>query len=150
MEYDPFEIPAFLQRRKKRGRPKKITQPESQLTETKWKEWDEIKQKLYGTRYDIMLKDEAPRIGSGFRSVYVREGRKWAHMTSHLGDPEDREGKVIKRFTLKAWKNLKASHERFLKRNDPDEVAKRQRRRRYKKIYTDTRVHDQDQSGQDS
>tara|TARA_R110002020_G_scaffold310700_1_gene526389 strand:+ start:175 stop:516 length:342 start_codon:yes stop_codon:yes gene_type:complete len=111
--------------------------------EKKWKEWDEVKQRLYGTRYDIMLKDEAPRIGSGFRSVYVKEGRKWAYMTSHLGNPEDKEGKVVKRFTLKAWRNLKASHERFLERNDPDAVAQRLSRRRYRKIQANPRVLNQ-------
>ena len=96
-----------------------------------------------------MLMDEAPKIGSGYRSVYVKEGRKWAFMTSHPGDPEEREGKVTKKFSLKVWKNLKASHERFLKRNDPDEVAKRQSRRRYRKVRENSRIYNKDTGQQD-
>lgn len=29
----------------------------------------------------IYLEDEAPRIGSGWRTVLIREGDKWAHLT---------------------------------------------------------------------
>ena len=118
--------------------------------EDKWDEWDKIKQAKYGNRYDIMLKDEAPKIGSGFRIVYVKEGRKWAHITSHPGDPHEKEGKTTKKLTLKAWKNLKALHERFLERNDADAVAKRHSRRRFRKVHASPRVHNQDQSGQNS
>jgi len=150
MEYDTLEIPAFLRRHKKRGRPRKIIQPDLLPVKDKWKQWDKIKQKRYGTRYDITLGDEAPRIGSGLRIVYVKEGRKWATMTSHTGDPDKKEGKVIKKFKLKIWYGIKAAHERRLKRNDPDEVAKRQSRRRYRKIYTNPGVQDQDTSGQNS
>ena len=109
--------------------------------------WDKLKQKKHGTRYDIVLNDEAPRIGSGFRTVYVKEGRKWATMTSHEGDPDNKESRVVKKkFRLKVWHEIKASHERYLKRNDPDEVAKRHSRRRYRKIQTNTRVQDKDTS----
>ena len=109
--------------------------------------WDKLKQKKYGTRYDIVLNDEAPRIGSGFRTVYVKEGRKWATMTSHEGDPDNKESRVVKKkLRLKVWHEIKASHERYLKRNDPDEVAKRRSRRRYRKIQTNTRVQDKDTS----
>ena len=112
--------------------------------------WDKIKQERYGTRYDIVLNNEAPRIGSGYRTVYVKEGRKWATLTNHTGDPDKKEGKVIKKFKLKAWNEIKAAHNRYLKRNDPDEVAKRQSRRRYRKIYTHPGVQNQDTCGQNS
>ena len=134
MEYDTLEIPAFLRRHRKRGRPRKIIQPDLSPVKDKWKVWDEIKQERYGTRYDIVLNNEAPRIGSGYRTVYVKEGRKWATMINHTGDPDKKEGKVIKKFKLKAWNEIKAAHNLYLKRNDPDEVAKRQSRRRYRKI----------------
>ena len=104
----------------------------------KWDEWDKVKQEKYGIRYDIVLKNEAPRIGSGLRIVYVKEGRKWAYMTSHSGDPDKREGKVIKKIRLHKWNELKASHELYLQRNDPDEVAKKLSRRRYRRVSKDT------------
>jgi|TARA_R100000315_G_C5200926_1_gene118141 hypothetical protein len=104
----------------------------------KWNEWDKVKQEKYGTRYDILLKDEAPRIGSGLRIVYVKEGRKWAYMTSHPGDPHKREGKVVKKLRLKKWNELKSSHELYLQRNNPDEVAKKLSRRRYRRVSKDT------------
>ena len=44
-----LEIPALLRRHKKRGRPKKIVQPDALSVKNKWKEWDDTKQKLYGT-----------------------------------------------------------------------------------------------------
>jgi len=106
----------------------------------KWEEWDRIKQERYGKKYEIVLGDEAPRIGSGFRIVYVKEGRKWAYMTSHSGDPDVRERKVRKRFRLKRWKEIEASHERYLKRNDPDEVARKLSRKRYRRVQENPRV----------
>jgi|TARA_R100000093_G_scaffold62828_1_gene33871 hypothetical protein len=112
-----FYIPKFLRRKKKRGRPRKIRQ-EKPTVGIDWDEWDRIKQEKYGTRYDILLLDEAPRIGSGLRTVYVKEGRKWAHMTSQTGDPSIRDGLVRKRFRIKRWEELKASHERYLIRNN--------------------------------
>ncbi len=112
-----FYIPKFLRRKKKRGRPRKIRQ-EKPVVGIDWDEWDRIKQEKYGTRYDILLLDEAPRIGSGLRTVYVKEGRKWAHMTSQTGDPSIRDGLVRKRFRIKRWEELKASHERYLIRNN--------------------------------
>ena len=135
--WDLLTIPDFLRRKKRRGRPPKLEPTLSDgLDPDKHIEWDRQKQEKFGTRYDIVLNDEAPRIGSGFRTVYVKEGRKWAVMTSHDGDPEDKESRVIKkRFPLKVWHLMKASHERYLKRNDPVEVAKRRSRRRYRKTY---------------
>ena len=70
---DLLEIPEFLRRTRKRGRPRKIMQKVSK--ENNWEEWSKEKQNLYGTRYDIVLQDEAPSIGSGYRVVYVKEGR---------------------------------------------------------------------------
>jgi len=64
------------------------------------------------------LGDEAPRIGSGLRIVYVKEGRKWAHMTSQSGDPADSAGRVRKRLPLKRWLGMKASHEKKLVRHE--------------------------------
>lgn len=32
--------------------------------------------------FSIMLKDEAPAIGSGFRFVFVKHGRKWVYLLS--------------------------------------------------------------------
>jgi len=112
---DMLTIPDFLRRKPKRGRPRKAQQKEVQQ-DNKWNVWDKIKQERYGTRYDIMLGDEAPRIGSGFRTVYVKEGRKWAYMTCHAGDPTTNERKVRKRFSLKRWLEIKADHERYLAR----------------------------------
>ena len=116
MVVSSLHIPEFLKRKKKRGRPRKILQDAS-IIETKWNEWDKTKQQKYGIRYDMYLDDDAPRIGSGFRTVYVKEGRKWAHMTSHTGDPNDREGIIRKRFRIKKWLMIKESHKRYLKRN---------------------------------
>ena len=135
---DLLTIPDFLRRKKRRGRPPKIEPVLSggifEPDLDKYVKWDRIKQAKFGPRYNIILGDEAPRIGSGFRTVYVKEGRKWAVMTSHEGDPEDKESRVVKkRFPLKVWHLMKASHERYLKRNDPIEVAKRRSRKRYRK-----------------
>jgi len=33
----------------------------------------------------IYLQDEAPRIGSGWRVVTVKEGDKWAHLSTTTG-----------------------------------------------------------------
>ena len=136
MDLDLLTIPDFLRPKKKRGRPRKILNLSVTPSEgtNKWEEWDKIKQEKYGTRYAIVLGRQAPRIGSGLRIVYVKEGSKWAYMISHTGDPNNREGKVVKRFTLKRWNQIKTSHEQYLKRNDPDEVARKLSRKRYRRI----------------
>ena len=114
---DLLDIPEFLRPKPKRGRPRKVQQRnEYYIVKNNWEEWDEVKQDKYGTRYDIQLGDEAPRIGSGLRIVYVKEGRKWAHMTGHSGDPTCMEGRVRKRFSLKRWFQMKSSHEKYLAR----------------------------------
>ena len=117
-KHDLLSIPEFLCRKPKRGRPRKIKRTEPVTPENKWDEWDIIKQEKYGARYDIKLGDEAPRIGSGTRTVYVKEGRKWAHMTRHCGDPEDRTHVIRKRFSLKRWLDLKDSNERYKARQE--------------------------------
>ena len=137
MDLELLVIPDFLRRKKKRGRPRKINLNLSATqsnTNDKWEKWDKIKQEKYGKKYEIVLGDEAPRIGSGLRIVYVKEGRKWAHLTSHPHDPDNRERKVTKKLTLNRWKQVKASHELYLKRNDPDEVARKLSRRRYRRV----------------
>ena len=96
--------------------------------------WDKIKQERYGIRYDIQLGDEAPRIGSGLRIVYVKEGRKWAHMVSHSGDPDERSTKITKRLPLKKWQSMKRKHEQYRQRNNPDAVAKKLNRKRYRRV----------------
>ena len=112
---DLLEIPEFLRRTRKRGRPRKIVSEVSK--ENNWEEWSKEKQSLYGTRNDIVLQDEAPSIGSGYRVVYVKEGRKWAHITNHDGDPANKEYRIRRRITLKKWNKLKASHKRYVARN---------------------------------
>ena len=110
----------------------------SEPSENKWDAWDKIKEERYGTKYDIILKDEAPRIGNGFRIVYVKEGRKWAHMVSHTGDPDIRSGKTVKRLSLKKWYEMKRKHEQYKQRNHPDEVARKLSRKRYRRVSKNT------------
>lgn len=50
--------------------------------------------------YEIVLANELPRIGSGYRYVYVSEGRKWIHITNLNGD-----GKT--RITKRKWNTIK-------------------------------------------
>jgi len=129
-------IPVFLRRKRSSQRTKKNNQPvtETKDTDSDYEEWDRIKQERYGTKYAIVLKNEAPRIGSGLRVVYVKEGRKWAYMVSHQGDPNERAGKVIKKLPIKRWQDMKQRHEQYLQRNDPDEVAREISKRRYRKL----------------
>jgi hypothetical protein len=68
-------------------------------------DWAKQKEKLYGCRHDVMLYDEAPKIGSGFRVVYVKEGRKWAHLTSQPGDPKTSD-KVKTKLRMQTWKKI--------------------------------------------
>ena len=115
---DPLTIPEFLRRKPKRGRPRKNKNQMMLSANDKWDEWDKIKQEKYGVRYDIKLGNDAPRIGSGMRVVYVKEGRVWAYMTSHAGDPKNNERKIRKRFSLKRWLTIKVSHEKYLARQE--------------------------------
>ena len=115
---DLLTIPEFLRRKPKRGRPRKNKKENIASAKDKWDEWDKIKQEKYGARYDIKLGNDAPRIGSGMRVVYVKEGCIWAYMTSHAGNPKNIERKVRKRFSLNRWLNIKVSHEKYLARQE--------------------------------
>lgn len=33
----------------------------------------------------IYLQDECPRLGSGWRTLFVRKGRKWAYLSDRMG-----------------------------------------------------------------
>jgi len=41
---------------------------------------------LGSERVTVMLKDEAPRIGSGYRSTWAKVGRKWVWLCDSLGN----------------------------------------------------------------
>ena len=84
------------------------------------KAWNEIKKQKYGTRYDIQLTDEFPRIGSGRRIIYVTEKRKWAHIVSQTGNPETTE-KIKYRVLMPTWLTMKKAHEKYVKRNTKNE-----------------------------
>ena len=127
-------IPDCLRRKKKRGRPHKIVELPDTNTLNKYFEWDKIKQEKYGIRYAIIFKDEAPRIGSGFRIVYTKEKRKWAFVTKHTGDPEDTSRKVTVRMRLKRWQEIKENSVLYFKRNSADEVKKRLNKKRYRRV----------------
>jgi hypothetical protein len=133
---DALAIPDFLKRKKKRGRPRKIvaSTTDNKITLNRNEEWGKIKQQKYGFYYAMMFRDEAPRIGCGLRWVYVKEGRKWVHLTSHYGDPYDVSRRTRVRMRMSKWNELKESNEQYFKRNNPDEVAKRLSRKRYRRI----------------
>tara|TARA_R100000306_G_C4377269_1_gene142476 strand:+ start:958 stop:1380 length:423 start_codon:yes stop_codon:yes gene_type:complete len=112
-----LKIPEFLVRKKKRGRPRKIhTLNHEENSIRKYEEWDLIKRNKYGYPYTIYFNDEAPRIGSGVRKIYVKEGRKWVHLFYHPGDPNTTFA-TRSRLRLLRWKILKQSHEEYLERN---------------------------------
>ena len=129
-------IPAFLIRKKKRGRPRKIVAvaDSEQDTQLRQQRWHDIKLNKYGTYYNMYLMDELPRFGCGYKGFYVKEGRKWAKFTMHIGDPEDTEPRKRGKLSMKRWLGMKRRHEQCIKRNDPDAVAKRINRRRRKLI----------------
>ena len=52
------------------------------------------------TAYEIVVGNELPRIGSGYRFVYASEGRKWIHVTDLKG-----EGKT--RLSKRQWDKIK-------------------------------------------
>ena len=56
----------------------------------------------------IYFQDEAPRIGSGWRKVTVKKGRKWVHLSSIYGK---------KKLSMKQWKILESSMIRYHNRN---------------------------------
>ncbi len=107
---DLLDIPKFLRKRKKRGRPRKIKEfpPEINLYE----EWDKIKQKKYGTKYNILLDNKFRRIGTGLRIIYVSEKRKWVHVVSHAGNPYTTQP-IRVRLLKRKWEDTKKSHEKY-------------------------------------
>lgn len=54
----------------------------------------------------VFLHDEAPQIGSGWRSIIYKEGRKWAYIASARG---------IRRLRMSEWLTIKAGS---VKRSD--------------------------------
>ena len=129
-------IPAFLIRKKKRGRPRKIVvvANSGQDTQSKQEQWNDIKISRYGTYYNMYLTNELPRFGCGYRVFYVKEGRKWARFTTHIGDPENTERRMRGRLSLTKWSGMKREHEHCIKRNAPNAVAKRINRRRSRTV----------------
>ena len=127
-------IPAFLIRKKKRGRPRKIgavsAVDSEQEVEVRQQQWNAIKRNRYGVCYKMHLTNELPRFGCGYRIFYVKEGRKWARFTTHIGDPENTESRMRGKLSLTKWAGMKREHEQCTKRNTPNEVAKRISRRR--------------------
>ena len=61
-------------------------------------------------RYWLLLHDELPRIGSGFRHVDVSIGRKWVHIKSVIS-------KVRHKIRLQKWNEIKGSMDRYTERN---------------------------------
>ena len=56
----------------------------------------------------IYFQDEAPRIGSGWRKVTVKKGRKWVHLFSIYGKAK---------LSMKRWKILESTMIKYHKRN---------------------------------
>lgn len=50
------------------------------------------------TLVKVYLYDELPRIGSGYRFVFAKEGRKWVHIKGY--------NNVNGKLPLKRWKEL--------------------------------------------
>ncbi len=58
----------------------------------------------------VLLHDELPRIGSGFRHVNVSIGKKWAHIQSIAT-------KVRQRIKRGRWNEIERSMKKYLERN---------------------------------
>jgi len=58
----------------------------------------------------VLLHDELPRIGSGFRHVNVSIGKKWAHIQSIAT-------KVRQRIKIERWDEIERSMKKYLERN---------------------------------
>ena len=58
----------------------------------------------------VLLHDEMPRIGSGFRHVNVSIGKKWAHIQSIAT-------KVRQRIKIERWDEIERSMKKYLERN---------------------------------
>lgn len=87
--------------------------------------WNEFKEKRYGKRYEMVLTDELPRFGSGYRVFFVKEGRKWAHFVRHVGNPDNTTKRIRARMSMKKWNQLKAQQKQLKRKNDPNAIAKR-------------------------
>ena len=62
--------------------------------------------------HSIVVANELPRIGSGYRLVRVQTGKKWVHVS-------DLDGEGRTRLTQKAWSQIKQLDE-----HDPADVLK--------------------------
>ena len=102
-----IKIPKFLLRKKvNKQKPKDLGSVAfGREKSNKHDDWNKIKTKKYGDKHAIFLYDEAPRIGSGLRIVYVKEGRKWAHLVSQSGDPATSD-KIRSKLRLQTWKKI--------------------------------------------
>ena len=58
----------------------------------------------------VLLHDELPRIGSGFRHVNVSIGKKWAHVQAVTT-------KVRQRIKVGTWNEIERSMKKYLERN---------------------------------
>ena len=107
-----LSIPDFLRRRKRRGRPRKAEEVVAVVETTeavleRLSEWQAIKRRRYGEKYTMTLTNELPRFGTGRRTFYVKEGRKWAHFTLHVGDPAKTKSRIRGKLPLKQWQAMK-------------------------------------------
>ena len=104
-----ISIPKFLLRKgRKKQKPKDLGSVAfGRKKINPYNRWNAEKIKRYGPKHSIMLCDEAPRIGSGFRIVYVKEGRKWAHLVSQPGDPKTND-KIKSKLRLEPWRRILA------------------------------------------
>jgi hypothetical protein len=59
----------------------------------------------------IYLQDEAPSIGSGWRFVNVKVGRKWVYLAGKTGR---------RKISIGQWNNIKSTMERYHIRNGID------------------------------
>jgi hypothetical protein len=123
------DIPPFLIRGKRRGRPRKIIETFNDgflavyaEIEAKHQRWNEIKEKKYGTRYEMYLGDQVPKFGCGLRSFHAKEGRKWVHLTKHLGDPNNLSNRIRTKLLMSQWNDMKRQHQVYLRRNKLNET----------------------------
>ena len=85
------ELPDFLRRsdlakpnRTRRQKPKRIKFIRNRLPREN--KPPKGKKFLGAERVGVMLSDEAPRIGSGYRSAWAKVGRKWVWLCDSLGN----------------------------------------------------------------
>lgn len=79
----------------------------------------QIRVKPVWKNYCIVLKDEMPRIGSGYRPVEAKVGYKWVRVRSRLGGPATRIRRAV-------WDTIVSETSRhILKNTDPEYVKRR-------------------------